>query len=133
MVQNRNINENTFLVIPPKKLPPFTNWSSLNNMNLKDLAKLGLNASTLNTFLFILAELDFDNVILFNQARCAKEMNMSASTVCKAVKTLEKNNLIQRLDNKEGSFIRFRINPIYIFKGKSASFQDCVDAYFEVA
>lgn len=133
MVQNRNINENTFLVIPPKKLPPFQNWSSVNNMNLRDIAQLNLNASTLNTFLYLLSELDFDNVILFNQARCAREMKMTPATVCKAIKSLEKNNLIQRLENKEGNLIRFRINPIYIFKGKSNSFQDCIDAFFDVA
>jgi predicted transcriptional regulator len=133
IVSNDEGLENQIVVFPKKKTPPFENWSLINNMDIQKIAKLGLNASTHNVFWYMLSLLDYNNEIFFNQAECARELQMSPSTVCNSVKHLEKNGLISKTTKKAGMMYTYMINPSLVYKGENKKYSNTWDSFMGLA
>ena len=113
-----------------KAKSPFTNWSMNNSMNIGQLAKLNLSGGSLSVFLWIVANLDFDNLIIINQSEFAKELNISRFGISKAIKSLIEHGLIKKTSDRVGTLAVYMVNPSYIFKGKSKSYSEIVELYF---
>lgn len=113
-----------------KSKSPFPDWSMNNSVNIGKLAKLGLSGSCLSVFLWIIANLDFDNLIIINQSEFARELNISRFGVSKAIKSLIEHGLIKKTNQTIGTSSVYLVNPIYVFKGKSKSYSEIVELYF---
>lgn len=131
---NHQINvysENPVYVLSQKQVSPYKTFGIFNDMNLIELVKLNLSGSAINTFLYMVGNMDYENEILFNQTSCAKELNISRDSVTKSVKILLENNLIKKI-GQNGTLAIYLINPSIFYRGKAKAHGNVLDKFLEL-
>ena len=108
-----------FPVIVGRKRNPYSKGWVMNNQEaMRILAKdKDIKAETHRVLWFIGGILDFENWVYISITEIAQELNMQRSSVSKAIKLLEKKEVILR-GPKVGRSHTFMLNPEFGWKGK---------------
>ena len=108
-----------FPVIVGRKRNPYSQGWVMNNQEaMRKLAKdKEIKAETHRVLWFIGGILDFENWVHISITEIAEELNMQRSSVSKAIKLLEKKEVILR-GPKVGRSHSFMLNPEFGWKGK---------------
>ena len=108
-----------FPVIVGRKRNPYgKGWVMNSQEALEIIAKdKDIKGETYRVLFFICARLDFENWVQLSVTEIGKELGMHQPDVSKAMKVLEKKEIIFR-GPKVGRSYAFRLNPDYGWKGK---------------
>ena len=106
------------VIVNRKKNPYSQGWVMNNQEAMRILARdKDIKAETHRVLWFIGGILDFENWVHISITEIAKELNMQRSSVSKAIKLLEKKEVILR-GPKVGRSHTFMLNPEFGWKGK---------------
>ena len=107
-----------FPMIISKKRSPYQGWVMKNQEAMIILAKdKDIKGETHRVLWFIGGILDFENWIHISIVDIAKELEMQPQNVSRAIKLLEKKEIILR-GSKVGRCYGFMLNPYFGWKGK---------------
>ncbi len=106
------------VIIGRKRNPYSQGWVMNSQEGMRILAKdKDIKAETHRVLWFIGGILDFENWVYISITEIAQELNMQRSSVSKAIKLLEKKEVILR-GPKVGRSHTFMLNPEFGWKGK---------------
>lgn len=101
-----------------KRNPYAGGWIMNSQEALEILASdKDLKGETYRVLLFLLSRLDFENWIQITQTEIAEKLGMHKQDVNKAIKLLEKKEIVLK-GKKIGRSYAFRLNPYFGWKGK---------------
>ena len=107
-----------FPVIIGRKKSPYQGWVMNNQEAMRILAKdKDIKGETHRVLWFIGGILDFENWVHISITEIAQELEMQRQNVSKAIKLLEKKEIILR-GPKVGRSHTFMLNPYFGWKGK---------------
>ena len=107
-----------FPVIIGRKRSPYQGWVMNNQEAMRILAKdKDIKGETHRVLWYIGGILDFENWVHISITEIAKELEMSQPNVSRAIKLLEKKEVILR-GPKVGRSHTFMLNPYFGWKGK---------------
>jgi hypothetical protein len=101
----------------PRKLNLLEEFFMLFQQAIGDLAlDREMTGESLRLLCFLFSKMDFENYIHISQMEISERMGIARSSVCRAMKILVEKKIILVLG--EGHNKRYRLNPIYGWKGK---------------
>lgn len=83
-----------------------------------EIAKMKMGAEAMNVFLFLLSQIEYDNLLIISQIEIARELGMKKQNVSRAIKTLIKNEVLEIRDPHRRRRQRFRLSDKFVWKGK---------------
>ena len=81
----------------------------------------------LRLYLRLMGILDYENEILLNQKEIAKQMHVSQSQMCRAVKTLVQANYLVVGQRHQGTCKSYRLNPCVAWRGSHDAHRKALD------
>ncbi len=106
------------LVVPKRKNGFYEGWVAVAQNAYMALANSGLGLEARRVLDILLARLDFENWIHLPQSEIAVILNMKPANVNRAMRDLEKVEVILR-GPKVGRSFTYRINPNFGWKGSA--------------
>jgi hypothetical protein len=83
-----------------------------------EIAKKKMGAEATNVFLFLLGQIEYDNLLIISQIEIARELGMKKQNVSRAIKTLIKNEVLEIKDPHRKRRQRFKLSDKFVWKGK---------------
>jgi DNA-binding transcriptional ArsR family regulator len=112
------------VIIGRKKNPYSKGWVMNSQEALEIVAKdKDIKGETYRVLFFICARLDFENWVQLSVSEIAEELELKQPNVSRAIKLLEKKEIIIR-GPKVGRSYAFRLNPYFGWKGKVKNLND---------
>ena len=111
------VEKGQFVWVPHKYRNDFKEFGMVNLINTQEVAKMGLPGRSLQTFLYMVGELEYDNWVLVSQKKICEELKMSRSQVSGAISSLIKKQLLEK-DVKNGRKC-YRFSPELVWRGKA--------------
>jgi DNA-binding transcriptional ArsR family regulator len=112
------------VIIGRKKNPYSKGWVMNSQEALEIVAKdKDIKGETYRVLFFICARLDFENWVQLSVSEIAEELELKRPNVSRAIKLLEKKEIIIR-GPKVGRSYAFRLNPYFGWKGKVKNLND---------
>lgn len=99
---------------------------------LKALATSGLNGEGFRVLMALLARLDFENLLIINQAEIAREINIKRPNVNRAIKNLIAIDALLE-GPKVGTNRSYRLNPYFGWKGSAKNHHKALDKRMKAA
>jgi hypothetical protein len=75
-----------------------------------------MTGESLRMLLFLFSKMDYENYVNISQMEIADQLDIARSSVCRAMKVLVEKEVV--LVSGKGMNKRYRLNPIYGWKGK---------------
>lgn len=75
-----------------------------------------MTGESLRLLMFLFSKMDFENYVYISQMEIAEELSIARSSVCRAMKLLVEKKVV--IISGKGMNKRYRLNPIYGWKGK---------------
>lgn len=114
--------------IAPKRVNGFGNgWLAMAQNPLVMIAQSDLDGADMKVLLMLMAKIDFENLIVLNQAELAREINMNRQHVQRSIKRLIKMGVLLE-GQKVGTSRSYRLNPNYGWKGSAKNHVVALDA-----
>ncbi len=116
---NGDIQDGYLAFIPPKRINGFNGrWLAMAQDAMRILSESSLSGSDFRVFFRLLEHLDFENLIMINQAEIARNMNIKPPNIRRSIKRLiDLGALLE--GQKIGINRTFRLNPKFGWKGSS--------------
>lgn len=83
-----------------------------------EIAKKKMGGEATNVFLFLLGQIEYDNLLIISQIEIARELGMKKQNVSRAIKVLIKNEVLEINDPQRKRRQRFKLNDKFAWKGK---------------
>lgn len=114
------IIENGFIAyVSPKRKNGFgKRWVAMSQDALNLLAESNLDGTSFKVLMKLIAMLDFENLLVLNQAEIARELKMQRSHVNRAIKRLLSINILFE-GPRIGVSRSYRLNPHFGWKGSA--------------
>ncbi|HYX71967.1 MAG TPA: helix-turn-helix domain-containing protein [Nitrososphaera sp.] len=93
-----------------------TAFITLAKMKMDGKKKVGAEAK--NVFLFLLGNIDYENMVTISQIEIARELEMKKQNVSRAIKALINEGVLQITDPLRKRRQRMKLNDEYAWKGK---------------
>ncbi len=90
-----------------------------------------LKYSTVKVFSALVAELNYGNTILINQAELGKRIGMSRQHVNESIKVLIEQGIIAK-GIKQGIRSLYMMNPEYVWKGSAKDHKKALEFYYTI-
>jgi hypothetical protein len=113
--------------IAPKRTNGFDRWLAMAQNPLVMIAQSDLDGADMKVLLMLMAKIDFENLIVLNQAELAREINMNRQHVQRSIKRLIKMGVLLE-GQKVGTSRSYRLNPNYGWKGSAKNHVVALDA-----
>lgn len=105
--------------IAPKRINGFgKEWMAMSQSAAMMLAKSDLGADDFRVFLTLVAKLDFENLLVLNQAELAREIEMQRQNVQRSIKRLVAVGVLLE-GPRIGVSRSYRFNPNFGWKGSA--------------
>lgn len=75
-----------------------------------------MTGESLRLLMFLFSKMDFENYVYISQMEIAEQLAIARSSVCRAMKLLVEKKVV--IVSGKGMNKRYRLNPIYGWKGK---------------
>jgi hypothetical protein len=120
--------ENGFIAyVAPKQKNGFgTGWLAMAQDVLMIFAKSNLGADDFKVLMALLAKLDFENLLVINQAEIARELGIQRQTVQRSIKRLMAIEALLE-GPRIGVSRSYRLNPNFGWKGSARSHQRALE------
>ncbi|MDO9215496.1 MAG: helix-turn-helix domain-containing protein [Methylococcales bacterium] len=113
--------------IAPKRTNGFDRWLAMAQNPLVLLALSDLDKADHKVLLMLMAKIDFENLIVLNQAELGRELEMHRQQVQRSIKRLIKMGVLLE-GQKVGTSRSYRLNPNYGWKGSAKNHVVALDA-----
>ena len=81
-----------------------------------------MTGESLRLLLFLVSRMDFENYINISQMEISDALGIARSSICRAMKVLIAKDIV--LVTGKGMTKRYRLNPVYGWKGKARNYRD---------
>lgn len=105
--------------VAPKRRNGFgTRWVAMGQDAVMLVAQSDLGADTLRVFMALVAKLDFENLLVLNQAEIARALHMQRQNVQRSIKQLIQLGVVLE-GPRIGISRSYRLNPEFGWKGSA--------------
>lgn len=126
------IEEGFVAYVAPKRQNWFgTRWFAMSQDMLGEIAQLGLSGNDYSVLMMMLSKLDYENLLVVNQAELAKQLNMARQHFSRSLKKLIDAGIILK-GPRIGVSRSYRLNPTYGWKGSASNHKKAVKTHLKL-
>lgn len=126
------IEEGFVAYVAPKRKNWFgTGWFAMSQEMLKVIATSGLSGNDYSVLMIMLSNLDYENLLVVNQAKLASEIGINRQHFSRSLRKLISKGIILQ-GPKIGVSRSFRLNPTFGWKGSASNHKKAVKTHLKL-
>ena len=125
------IEEGFIAYVAPKRQNAFGSWMAMAQNMMEEVALSGLTGNDYNVLMLMLSRLDYENLLVINQAELAAKLGITRSNFSRSLRRLIDEAIILK-GPRIGVSRSFRLNPTFGWKGTASNHKKAVKSHLEV-